>query len=534
MTAIRVRKFTIKALCEEIASLADVALQVVLTKNHKRYFESYLSGVGQRPADRPKTLVVEGQYVDRDYLEDFSAYYARCFKTYRRFCGRIHFFSLDFAEKDFFRCIEGAGGPVTPEILAERYLGFVVVKPLPQTVIGRTCLATYDHDRGRRFFPITRRYTAHLAGLELAVDSVAFQEQDTVAAACATSALWSAFHITGDRFGHEIPSPVKITQWANEQFPLATRTLPSTGLTLEQMAGPVRRLGLEPDVVGVAKDRTAYFVQTTVYAYLRGRVPPILVGDIYDTTQTPPRKVGYHAMTATGFSLGAKHCVPLEYDDKDPKTLLRCTRIDKLYVHDDQIGPFARIELDAVPTEIEFSGQKRNLHLWTTSSLDRNGEEGHIKFLPVDVLLPLYPKIRISIHDVESRLIDLDLALEALRKESALSFAERIEWDLYLDYSTSLKKEIRDAASGLPAVEKRELLTAAMPRFIWRATALVAGVNAFEFVFDATDINRGRPFFRSIVFDQSVADEIREAVKIYQDDIEGGFGKAALTTLQSI
>ena len=35
---------------------------------------------------------------------------------------------------------------MSTETLQKNYLGFIVVKPLPSTVVGRTCLKTYDDD----------------------------------------------------------------------------------------------------------------------------------------------------------------------------------------------------------------------------------------------------------------------------------------------------------------------------------------------------------------------------------------------------
>lgn len=39
-----------------------------------------------------KTIIVENDYIDRDFLEDYSGYYARCFHDYQRSCTRLHFF----------------------------------------------------------------------------------------------------------------------------------------------------------------------------------------------------------------------------------------------------------------------------------------------------------------------------------------------------------------------------------------------------------------------------------------------------------
>ncbi len=71
-----------------------------------------------------------------------------------------------------------AGGSLRQKDLQDGYLGFIVVKPLPRTIIGRTCLKTYDSKGGTRHFPIVRRYPVHLFGIPLRVETLAFQEQD--------------------------------------------------------------------------------------------------------------------------------------------------------------------------------------------------------------------------------------------------------------------------------------------------------------------------------------------------------------------
>ena len=193
-------------------------------KLHSTYFEEYFSEIGA------KTILVENRYIDKDFLEDFAGYYVRCFRDYDRRCTRIHFFRAPFNYEGFASYLSGVPTPITAAKLQEAYLGFLVVKPLPKTPIGRTCLRTYPHD-GRRFFPITRNYELSLYGIHLQVlGTLAFQEQDNVVAACATSALWSVFQGTGKLFHHPIPSPVGITKAATDQIPADSRNLPNKGL----------------------------------------------------------------------------------------------------------------------------------------------------------------------------------------------------------------------------------------------------------------------------------------------------------------
>lgn len=279
-----VHSYDVVTLERVIADKSGSSPEVISKKLHRDYFEGYFDFISA------KTIVVENDYFDRDYLDDFAGYYVRCFERYDRVCTRFHFFSTAFSSKDFSKFLCGDINGISSDSLSESYLGFIVLKPLPQTLIGRTCLKTYPPE-GRRHFPITRPYHANLYGLDLTVDSLAFQEQDQVVAACATSALWSVFQGTGLLFQHQILSPFAITEAASERFPVEERTLPNRGLTTAMMVHAIRRLGLEPHLVNVSEE---YVLKGTLYAYLRGHIPMILGIELIDTSKKDPRSLGYH------------------------------------------------------------------------------------------------------------------------------------------------------------------------------------------------------------------------------------------------
>ena len=55
--------------------------------------------------------------------------------------ARLHFFKASFTTDEVAARFVAGSGPLTLEILKKTYLGFLIVKPIPQTFIGRTCLA---------------------------------------------------------------------------------------------------------------------------------------------------------------------------------------------------------------------------------------------------------------------------------------------------------------------------------------------------------------------------------------------------------
>jgi len=129
------------------------------------------------------------------------------------------------------------------------YLGFSVLRPLPESPIGRTVLATFsrDADKGhKREFQTTRNYRVHLAGFELSVDGLAFQQQDQGVSACATTALWSAMHCVASKEGLPVSAPAEITEAASRYFLAAGRALPSEGLNVHQICEATRAADLAP------------------------------------------------------------------------------------------------------------------------------------------------------------------------------------------------------------------------------------------------------------------------------------------------
>jgi len=132
------------ALCELLSDKSEASPEVVRHRPHFSYFTEYF-----RASDiAAKTIIAENNYIDRDFLEDYSSFHVRCFYPYRRACCRLHFFSSELTEDEINRALRSRFTKKLLRRIHDSYLGFVVVKPLPQTIIGRTCLETYSEDGG--------------------------------------------------------------------------------------------------------------------------------------------------------------------------------------------------------------------------------------------------------------------------------------------------------------------------------------------------------------------------------------------------
>src|SRR5208337_196372 len=97
-------------------------------------------------------------------------------------------------------------------------------------------------------------------------------------------------------------------------------------------------IGLEPYSIPGTNES---IFKGTLYAYLMARIPVILVVDLCDASGVDPRFMGKHAIVAAGFSLGVHDPVSIP----GGSFFMKAARMDKIYAHDDQIGPFARMAI---------------------------------------------------------------------------------------------------------------------------------------------------------------------------------------------
>ena len=293
------------------------------------YMGLYLSSLGCR------TIAHERHYIDRHYIDDFSLFYSRSLRDYPNYCQRLHFFSSEFDEREWVAFVQRANDDDREKVeqeLATQYLGFMVIKPLPGSPIGRTVLRTYDRiarGRGLRCFATTRQYTVNLAGLSLSVNGLAFQQQDQGVSACATIALWSALQRTAPAEGLSSPTPAQITETASRYLLPGGRALPSEGLDARQLSEAVRSTGLEPVLIRSISSRED---RGHLATYLRSGLP-VLLGI------RPLGRNEAHAVCAVGLRFRAVQ------PPTDPNLRYRdgATTVDRIYVHDDRLGPYASV-----------------------------------------------------------------------------------------------------------------------------------------------------------------------------------------------
>lgn len=338
-------------------------------------------------------------------------------------------------------------------------------------VIGRTVVRTYPPDGDRRNYPCVRKYHVNLYGIELTVDSLAFQEQDTSLAACATVALWSCFQKTRDLFNSGLPSPVQITRAAN-RFLISARPFPSRGLRIEQVCNAIAAEGLDPEVYPVTPDLP---LVSMAYSYLKLGLPVLLIVEVPNA--------GLHGVALNGYSLRESNQLAREGGSEVLPPLISL-RIDEFYAHDDQVGPFSYLKVIEAPdaqTTVQFStpGWKSNLK-------------------PIAVVVPIYPKIRTGFREAIKWIPMVSTVVNWTRN------ASEFEWDIHLISGNSLKSDLRGGEIQMSTSLKAQVLVEGLPKYLWRCSLRVAKAPVFEMLLDTTAMVNGFPIRRLCWIDEEV------------------------------
>jgi hypothetical protein len=432
------------------------------------YFDEHLGGhhVG--------TLVIEHKYLSKSYLNDYANFYSTSYVDYKRFCKRIHFFSESFDQRRFDSMI------LTPQRgddeIWKTYLGYVVIRPLSRAIIGATLLKPFSENGTGRHYNAIRNYTINLFGKEIKLKTLVFQEQDNVVGACASSALWSAFHKISiqEVFQTPLPSPSEITKSVKSHFNhFSGRIFPNDGLTLDQILESIDAIGLVSELFNSQQIKQPDYLRAIIYAYSKMGLPVLL--------QFKFENNEHHLVTIAGY----REDINIPAVKKKKGLTLTADRLVKFYAHDDQVGPFARLEF--------AKGAKSKHYPLTTAWVNYD------KFIPGSpipkmlatpeaIIVPVNEKVRVSFTNVYDKLIDIDTFFCEF-----IVPGHFIVWDFHLEHSNEYKKEIfgdidDSAKAGTPLRIRRKILKRCFPKYIWVAKALFDGKVQFEFVFDATNV----------------------------------------------
>jgi len=488
-----------------IAHKTDTFLSNIKAKPQITYLCNYIDYF-IKDTNKKIYFIYENEYIDKHYMEDYSSYYVRCFKEYKKTSSRLHFFYTDMdydsSKKELSKALNGEMNNLMKN---EQYLGYIVIRPIPETFLAKICLKPYylDKDRKRKYI-ITKRYSVSLFGIKLSIDSIAFQEQDKVVSACATTSIWSFLHAHPKKNLSDLPSPNLITKGGYSKNDGVEREFPNSGLSIGMICSSLNINGLSPEnysfiensenIIERKEQKRFELFKEYIHAYCSSGLPLIL-GVMVKDASTNQQK-GLHAVTILGYSI-----------DKKVQSQFSSHGLDKIYVHDDRLGPFLKVVLKDETYEVELEINN------TVSQLSTPRKEIYI---PDTLIIGLYHKIRIPYLNIKNTVIDLMKLfikyLKEIEEEEIASVISQFKWDIQIKENVNLKESI---LKNQKIKNKEEYLVKSLPKYMWSATAIMDDLELFEMLFDATDVEQGDVFLGFVSLEGEVSDFIIDYISKY-------------------
>ena len=139
--------------------------------------DAYLRCLEVARESAARTVVIETRYIDADYRSEYSAYYSKAFADIDDSTHRLHFFTSEIEEEQIWNLPDKPG-----------YLGYVIVRPSPSGMVGRSILRPPPELRA--WVRTAIREPVSFFGQRLTVEGVPFMSQDTQLGRCAHAATW--------------------------------------------------------------------------------------------------------------------------------------------------------------------------------------------------------------------------------------------------------------------------------------------------------------------------------------------------------
>lgn len=474
-----------------------------------RYLESFKAG---REVDY--SILLEPRYIDRDFMEDYANFYVGRFGNDGYQCARLHFFSCELKHKWLDSLLNGQ--PVdglSAQFLQDNYLGFMVIKPLTKTYVGKTCLriagdvATGAGTKKK----LSKRYDVNLFGIDLYVDSIAFQEQDKVVAACATTAIWTALHALPGHGVKDIRSCSEITTAALNFADGSNNGFPNKELSNKQILRTLDVEGLRHHNY-VLTSRSREWFRRFMIAHIDSDLPVIITGKVYRLVElgasegsTTPRRqlrpLAGHAITALG------------YDFRRESRWI--------YVHDDRLGPYTRAELTTVGTLIGNGvAEEQRSRCALVMKVRGADEEWEEVIVPDMAIVPMDKKTRLQytfasvtaeriVKEVAPWMKGVSIPQESFKCHIKLATIAQIRGDVLLHSPPYHPGQV--VLDGLHVVEPGQMerwredrlhfLTRHLARLQWQMDFFWGDLRVLRVLLDATDIPLGNAISGIYIFD---------------------------------
>jgi hypothetical protein len=376
--------------------------------------EDVLKQIGRHGTTFPPTCVLlESDYIDADYRDEYSHFYSRVYRKLPSRCERLHFFAEHGGE--------------------ERYLGYMVLRPVLGRPICRTMLRPPEAVEPHVSCVASSSATPY--GYPLRVRGFPYISQDSQFGTCSHAAIWMVglyFHLRFRRRRFYMSDVIAAARRHQDEYP----AIPANGLTLRQVIAVLTDLDMAP-LAYKSGDLPGHDGLTTIVCrYLNSGLPVVVLA---------PGGASGHARVLIGYRR-----------DDDGRLLF--------ILHDDQQQPYVETVRLGTPPEYE-NGAAGTGEVPSGELADTDAEHG-----PWDALvIPMPGKIYLSGEAAEmtGRLV-FDEAIDELEGLAHLrgGLADgRLRLRSYVTEIAAYKQQLR--ARGLPHEVVRWHVNVSGSHWLW-------------------------------------------------------------------
>ena len=236
-----------------------------------------------------KAVLIERNYIDKDYRSTYYHFYAKKGQRYRADCVRLHFFdgTVIFDEQTLKLA------STADERLTDHYYGYMVLRPTGIVTIGRTVVSP-DVRSGACRFIITANHKVHILGYKLEVQGFPSMDQHHDISVCAHAACWSILRHYSERYNvYREFLTHDITMMAHQFDPGGL--IPSKGLEVSHAERVFQQAGTFPVHIPREKLVRVTFLSTVssshmwnqVFHYLPRCIRKDMQSQLWDTSGGP-------------------------------------------------------------------------------------------------------------------------------------------------------------------------------------------------------------------------------------------------------
>lgn len=223
-----------------------------------------------------KTVVVECDYICKDYRSIYSNFLSKKFTAHNSKCARLHFFSDDGLTVD--------NVVIESNKCQKAYIGHSVIHPIvhpdEQGCLGRTVIDPFKCGKEENtFYCLSATFTASIRGAKYTVNGYPYISQSGEATVCAHAAVWNVCRYLSQKY-HEYREiyPYDVITLMGDDT--EGRRVPYRPMRYQNLARILSEFGCHPVVRRVRsngdqwhKDAKTYF---DIYSYVESGFPVLM------------------------------------------------------------------------------------------------------------------------------------------------------------------------------------------------------------------------------------------------------------------